>query len=59
MCSKQIVLKFRQEHIPFVTERKHKLRRTEHLPDWFEPVTTAVELRGDTEGKGCLGVDEG
>ena len=40
MCSKQIVLKFRQEHIPFLTQRKHKLRRTEHPPDWFELVTT-------------------
>ena len=59
MCSLQIVLDFRQEHIPFVTERKHKLRRTEYPPDWFEPVTTAVEWRGDSVGKSCFAVDEG
>jgi hypothetical protein len=44
----QIALDFRQEHIPFVTERKHKLRPTEHPPGRVEPVTTAIELRGDT-----------
>jgi hypothetical protein len=54
----QIALDFRQEHIPFVTQRKHKLRPTEHPPDWAEPLTTAVELRGDTKGNSCFDVEE-
>jgi hypothetical protein len=54
----QSALDFRQEHIPFVTERKHKLRTTEHPSVWIEPVTTAIELRAK-EGNRCIVAGEG
>jgi hypothetical protein len=58
MRSPLIALNFRHEHIPFVTQRKHKLRPAEHSAGCAERLTTAGEMRVETEGNSCFRVEE-